>query len=611
MKVWPSDVRLASSSCESYDLLQLGEETIAWGMILTNKFKDIDFGASAAENEIEDNPELLLTGYFDLQDSFNKVIRTRKFLVLGYKGSGKSALAQHLALTAHDNYRSVRIEALSQFPFNEFASGAGRPDEWQFGYTNEWSVYLLVQLIGSFQMDRKSNVFTKPEIAGAVTALKNSGLLPIRDLRDAVRAHVDWPEGSAVRMREHLQLVLPLLRSSISHILVVDGLDEVLDPSIREYRVLNSLIEAASSLNNLLIRNGVPAKVVVLCRTDLFDRMPGPNRNKLKQDRAVELNWYEHTLQPRNSRLVRLVDRKAGVSVPQIENTLGRFFPTNIGHRPTVDVLLDQTRHTPRDFLRLLACIQEFSPDDPRRVRDEDVKHGMRKYSNSYFGSEIENELSGFVSDDEIAKIVRVIAKIGIDRFYRPQVEAVVRRSEPGLDVERIFSRLFECSAIGCVARTDRTRDRQPRFAFRYRNANVPFNFESQLLVHPGWRPFLNLTTPKSRPNDESQSVVRTRERPRRSGRPNADVLESRTRQLEEASEPGERRSNGTRRTRPSRGRQRDLKGIPAASPGEISDDEVKSAPRVRVRTRGRYSSIGQDQRDSSDDGEGQHGSVN
>ena len=62
-------------------------------------FRKIDFGRADAHTEGEDTPNLLKYGFVDIDQVVNKAVKTSTFLFLGYKGSGKSSLSEHLRLT--------------------------------------------------------------------------------------------------------------------------------------------------------------------------------------------------------------------------------------------------------------------------------------------------------------------------------------------------------------------------------------------------------------------------------------------------------------------------------------------------------------------------------
>jgi len=56
-----------------------------------NNFLEIDFGYASAQLEGAGSPVLLLDGYFDLRDICKDIVDGAEFIILGYKGSCKSA----------------------------------------------------------------------------------------------------------------------------------------------------------------------------------------------------------------------------------------------------------------------------------------------------------------------------------------------------------------------------------------------------------------------------------------------------------------------------------------------------------------------------------------
>lgn len=81
-------------------------------------FRKINFGLSDAQSERMDNPTLLTDGYLNVAQVIETVNNPRYFLFLGYKGSGKSALSEHLKL-CEDEYL-VEQQPLKDFPFKFF-----------------------------------------------------------------------------------------------------------------------------------------------------------------------------------------------------------------------------------------------------------------------------------------------------------------------------------------------------------------------------------------------------------------------------------------------------------------------------------------------------------
>jgi len=59
-----------------------------------------------------------------------------------------------------------------------------------------------------------------------------------------------------------------------------------------QYKSLSALVYETDRLKITFMNNGVGAKIIILCRTDLFERLPGPNKNKIRQDSSYEIDWY-------------------------------------------------------------------------------------------------------------------------------------------------------------------------------------------------------------------------------------------------------------------------------------------------------------------------------
>src|SRR6185369_17611308 len=65
------------------------------------KFDEIIFGKATGEQEGAYIPELLRDGFIDKGNVLKKLRDEDKFLVLGYKGSGKSTIAEKIRLESH------------------------------------------------------------------------------------------------------------------------------------------------------------------------------------------------------------------------------------------------------------------------------------------------------------------------------------------------------------------------------------------------------------------------------------------------------------------------------------------------------------------------------
>ena len=121
---------------------------------MTSSFKDIQFGFASAEVESSEAPQLLTEAFLDSHDVVREAISGRKFLFLGFKGSGKSAIGLHLSLIAKRRPNLfVTHLSLGDLSFQMLAGLANDEAESELRYLRAWSWLLLLSLLGSVNQD--------------------------------------------------------------------------------------------------------------------------------------------------------------------------------------------------------------------------------------------------------------------------------------------------------------------------------------------------------------------------------------------------------------------------------------------------------------------------
>jgi hypothetical protein len=491
-------------------------------------YSSIRFGLASAEDEGASEPNLLLAGFFDVNGISGDARSSRKFLVLGYKGSGKSALSEHLRLTADSDPQFFTVPTfLADFPYHDF-SRLFPGDDPQAKFPTAWAWLLLVRLFESLSRDEGKE--PNAEFENTVEVLKKLGVIPGRSLRDVVLTSstrtfkVKLPVVFESEFRhdrheqilkfphyvEHLKRIINTVRSRSRHLLIIDGLDDIFTAERIQYDSLAALLLEVSRLNATFTRESVPAKILLLCRTDLFEKLPGANKNKLRQDSAIMLDWYQDPRQPGESNLVRLDNLKARVSDHSLADVFTAYFPGDVRVRggsrrrrggalrqAIVPHLLEFTRHTPRDFIQVLTHIQRFERIQERytslirrRLTEEQVLSGLRSYSIDYFLPEIKDELVGYFPASVVEAAFSLIGSLRKREFSFDELrqKAVEQPRFRELDLPGIVSALFECSAVGNVNTARGTR-RAQYFTWKYRNRNSTLDLQESLLLHKGmWR---------------------------------------------------------------------------------------------------------------------------
>jgi hypothetical protein len=479
------------------------------------RFEDLTFGLASAESEAARHPDLLLRGFLDRWTIEEMTRPGGCFLVLGYKGSGKSAIAEHLRLTADsDALLFVTTTSLSaDFHFQAFSDLADAVGDRPSGYVVGWQWLLLLHVLHSLAGDEEAMLL--PELSEAIRALRDMGLLPARTLRSTVLAsrrrsvtssfpsilHLGLEDVKQVRRGNVGVLVEELLaavvetRTPSRHVITVDGLDEIYLRTPAQLDMVSALMLAADRLNSEMHRTGTHVKIVVLCRTDLFDRLPGANKNKLRQDSSLELDWYENPRDPAGTALVRLANLKASVADPGIGDLFETFFPRRVdaGSRQqrTITYLLEHTRHTPRDFLQLLSRIQRFAPEDGPLSADQ-IHSGLRQYCIEYFVPEVKDELDGPLSREQIDLVFDALGSLASREFDLATLRGLVLADErqAALDWPQVLRLLFEASAIGNV---QTGAGDASYFTFRFRNRHSTLDPTRTMTLHRALVKALNL----------------------------------------------------------------------------------------------------------------------
>jgi hypothetical protein len=262
--------------------------------------------------------------------------------------------------------------------------------------------------------------------------------------------------------------------------LIIDGLDDILTFEPVQYEALGALLLEASRLNSHFLQADCPCKVALLCRTDLFERLPGPNKNKVRQDSAIYLDWYGGKQNPRDTKLVQLANNRANLSDERINEVFDAYFPIHYNRKDIIRFFIAYTRHNPRDFLQLLKAIQRH--EKSVRVCKDAIKAGLVDYCENYFLPEIKDTLDGYFDNTTIDLIFHMLATVGRRRFslstLRNMVESTARYQ--AIDLNKILDALFECSAIGNV----RDLPNKSKYAsFKFRNRNSVFNQANDIVL--------------------------------------------------------------------------------------------------------------------------------
>lgn len=468
------------------------------------RYKDIKFGELSAEEEIDKNPDLVKTGFYDFKSVVSQILNGSKFLILGNKGSGKSIVGEHLKATsgmqADGAHRFVTKFGMKDFPFKSFSKIIPGDEGPETKLPTAWQWALLVQVIQSFKNDAgKSNEFDI-EFNQALENLAKMGILPSTSISDLARISgarefkikimnfeisgdftpTKTTDLMFAQIVSYLKGVALHLQSPNKHFIVIDGLDDQLSERNHQFAAIAALIGEAGDLNTLFREHSVPLKIVVLCRKDIYSKLPGANKNKSSGYTEV-LNWYQDQIETKEKHVIKLAQFRAEKSGFHGDLFAENFQEKYAGNKDALEYLLDNTRYTPRDFLRLLTEIQNFK-NELSPVSTSDIDRAVRKYSSDYFWPEIEDELDGYFERKDIAKLKQALIHFQKREFKFQNFVSFCESEKYDLpNLHKMFEVMYDCGAISNKIDTNGN----VKYFSKMRDEN-DFNERQTISVHRG-----------------------------------------------------------------------------------------------------------------------------
>lgn len=472
-------------------------------------FNEIEFGKARAELEGARYPNLLKNGYLDYRGVYEKLESGEKFLVLGHKGCGKSAIGEKLRLES--NKKAVSLVHLEDFPFKSFGKIFSGASEAESKYPTSWSWLLLLMIIDNLRNDAGARDSVNIDYNNSINELSKLGILPAKDVKKLIiqstkttfRAQIpkfleyakeSVSSGSASDLQflslvEYLKKLVVEYSTEGGLVLVIDGLDDILTKREIQYQALSALIFEVDRLNLYFFKNGKNIHIVVLCRTELYERLPGPNKNKLRQDSAFELNWYHDPNSPGESSLVKLINLRAKLSTGNEVDVFSKFLCQEIDGKEIRHYLLDMTRHTPRDFISLMNSLKTFYTGD--KMDRQQIFSALRQYSIDYFEPEIRDEMVGYVDSADYEKFCSLVGLIRQREFSFSNLSS--KADAEGMSheaLEDVLKALYDCGAVGNKWGTPTGSN---RYEFKFRNKNSSLDKSKTIVLHRGLWKALNL----------------------------------------------------------------------------------------------------------------------
>lgn len=477
-------------------------------------FRDVNFRYTDGQEEKIHAPELIDKAFVDIDNVLNEIDRPEKFIVVGPKGSGKSALSSKLQMRGVSEWDLfVAADELEQFEFNLLDKTGADKGTSIGGAVTVWQMLLSIRLLPLLISDEMLASKNSQLIAFHASLIKyglasSDSLIKIvqytsrRGIFSSIKSAISEVRGEAVEeeqfkvkdpaaVLESIKNVFATVKPADSrYYLVIDGLDHPIRSGRSNAHYLSDLINAARLLNNFFNELGLLAKVIILIRNEVLSFVPEPNKTKRVYDNGIALKWYDNTRSPFATGLFEVIEKRAALAgfSDSIDVLWGKWFPPSIHGKDSVTFVLDNTRYLPRDLISFFREIQGLRKDPP--FTQDDVLSALSNYSDWYF-DELCDGLVGLISEEIRMELTSVLSELGRTFKFKDLSALLIEvGAKDEAEALTIAKEMFNTSWIGNVSKDDKDKE---RYSWRHRKKNAVFNQRQEIRLHPGLWKTLNL----------------------------------------------------------------------------------------------------------------------
>lgn len=480
------------------------------------------FGSIDADNDS------ILFQAFEEHEAFEDAIGFEKFLIIGKKGSGKTAIFKKIITKKSHNIFTYG-HTFSDYPwhYHEKQKIIGVPE--QDRYVHSWRYLILLTLskiilnqdnsiphneesldasgvIEKFIIDTYGSrdidvtqIFTPSKVLKLNPSFGinwkvfkgevKPGLLPIENLPTVIQ-DVNYTLSTNI---------MNSLNPKNNYYIAFDELDLGFDPKSGDYKErLIGLILAARSMNILAKEKGLSLNIIIFLRNDIYNLLHFEDKNKITRNHVSYIEWdTERT----NHYLKKIMERRFTVLLQESDEEIrweDVFDETQkmTGRQEKYQHIIDRTFLRPRDIIQfcneILSTYKE-NPSENNKFRNEDINKCKNLYSR-YFIDELDDEIHKHISDYE--KYFDVIRDIGFLQFDKTEfIEAYHKRShqfsiQDPYDLLKIF---FEFSIIGFY-RAGGAGYGGSEYSYRYKDEKATYDIQAEKLrIHPALMEYLQL----------------------------------------------------------------------------------------------------------------------
>lgn len=462
----------------------------------------IFLGSPEAEAEALPNSRLPLSKVYhdhcDLIDS----LANEKFIVVGRKGAGKSAFAEHICSLAN-NEANLFARFIRQGESNlEHIVQIGIQNGHEIEKESLYKWLIFTNILKMFSDNQAAQNSKEYDLLKHFLS-KNSGYIDIKEseIKEIVKKqgfdiNVEYLKRFfSSKMNRSLEIrqerapfykLIPHLREVLlkvltsqteqennnSYVLFFDDLDIVFDANDKgKVDSLVSLLRVSKEINNeFFAKNNLDSKVVILLRDDISKNISSKASDtaKIFSSYSVVINWYQDEYHNGNEEIELNIRKFINARInyafnaeemvadnrdPWISLVEDPFPASELSQKSSFKYVLDHTLFRPRDLLLFFKPLSEHAYQFP--LSKSDINHLIGRYCEELV-NEIKNEYSCFYSFNQIATIFKALGEISSE-LKNPSAKSIsyekaisiIDENCKDIDAAELLEDMFYRSLIG------------------------------------------------------------------------------------------------------------------------------------------------------------------
>jgi energy-coupling factor transporter ATP-binding protein EcfA2 len=444
--------------------------------------------------------------YFYYIQEVTDIAQGDRYFVIGRKGSGKTAIAQHLAEISEPNVFSIRL-SFKNFPFNILYSLENNreytaPNQ----YISMWKYLIYSYLCRKMIENQNINLDIRNKLTklyGDSTEVslnkliekwtsKSFGLevlgVGFNYERERAIEEITW-----IDTIEILERVILEYCDDSRYYFLFDELDEdykefTTEVEARNYMcMLTSLLKAVQQIRSTLDVAQKCVYPIVFLRSDIYSQLKDADKNKWRES-LIDLEWNTSKIK---SMLAHRICVAMSIPATDFESAWYLLFSrakVKMGNnqRREMDIFSYIERSTemrPRDFVQYIKeCVELAKERQEFPIIPDTVKEADDNFSEYLKGETIDELFPILPEIDEILGLLSTIRKqsFGSGVFEKEYNALVNREAIPKRDIRYVLLSLFDAGVIG----------NQPSMKgqsiFRFSKKSPRFNFNETMIIHRG-----------------------------------------------------------------------------------------------------------------------------